>query len=169
MSLLTRSAAVVRVRLPHRVTPVIYGVSAALLAVAAQVFFDIKPPPAYGICVACHTRDVVAWLANHLFGTHWELAPVSLVVPLLTVFGMLGGASLAARRNHEQRPVALGGHWRSLVYGVVVVNAAIIALGCPTRLLLLSAYGDVLAPLAVGGLVAGILLGTFLLARGIVS
>ena len=49
------------------------------------------------------------------------------------------------------------------------MNAAIVALGCPTRLLLLSAYGDFLAVLAVGGVVAGILAGTFLLARGIVS
>ena len=154
---------------PRRVSAVTYGVIAGLLAVGVQVFFGVKPPPAYGICVACHTRDVIDWLANHLIGTRWEIAPVSLVLPLLTTIGMLIGAYAAARRNNERRQVGLGGHWRSFIYGILVMNAAIVALGCPTRLLLLSAYGDFLAVLAVGGVVTGILAGTFLLARGIVS
>lgn len=154
---------------PRRVSAVTYGVIAGLLAVGVQLFLGVKPPPAYGICVACHTRDVVNWLSNHLLGTRWEIAPVSLILPLLTAVGMLIGAYAAARRNTERRRVALGGHWRSFIYGILVMNAAIVALGCPTRLLLLSAYGDLLAVLAVGGVVAGILAGTFLLARGIVS
>ena len=154
---------------PRRVSAVTYGVVAGLLAVGVQVFFGVKPPPAYGICVACHARDLVAWLVNHLAGTHWELAPVSLILPLLTTIGLLIGAYVAAVRNHERRKVALGGHWRSFVYGILVVNAGIVALGCPTRLLLLSAYGDVLALLAVAGLAAGILIGTTLLVRGVAN
>ena len=169
MTFLTKIGAVAGRIVPHRVSAVTYGVVAGLLAVGVQVFFGVKPPPAYGICVACHTRDVIAWLANHLAGTRWEIAPVSLTLPLLTTAGMLIGAYAAARRNHERRKVALGGHWRSFIYGILVVNAAIVALGCPTRLLLLSAYGDMLALLAVAGLVAGILAGTFLLARGILN
>jgi len=154
---------------PRRVSAVTYGVIAGLLAVGVQVFFGVKPPPAYGICVACHTRDMIAWLVNHLAGTHWEIAPVSLILPLLTTVGLLIGAYLAAVRNHERRKVALGGHWRSFVYGILVVNAAIVALGCPTRLLLLSAYGDMLALLTVAGLAVGILMGTILLSRGIAN
>jgi hypothetical protein len=169
MSLLTQFATFTNRLVPRRVSAVTYGVIAGLLAVGVQVFFGVKPPPAYGICVACHTRDVIDWLANHLIGTRWEIAPVSLVLPLLTTIGMLIGAYAAARRNNERRRVGLGGHWRSFIYGVLVMNAAIVALGCPTRLLLLSAFGDFLAVLAVGGVVAGILTGTFLLARGIVS
>jgi hypothetical protein len=169
MSLLTQFATFTGRLVPRRVSAVTYGVIAGLLAVGVQVFFGVKPPPAYGICVACHTRDVIDWLANHLIGTRWEIAPVSLVLPLLTTIGMLIGAYVAARRNNERRQVGLGGHWRSFIYGILVMNAAIVALGCPTRLLLLSAYGDFLAVLAVGGVVAGILAGTFLLAREIVN
>ncbi len=94
---------------------------------------------------------------------------MSIPLPLLTTIGMLIGAFIAASRNGERRKVALGGHWRSFVYGILVVNAAIVALGCPTRLLLLTAYGDTLALLAVAGLVVGILTGTMLLTRGIVN
>lgn len=150
----------------RRVSPVGYGVIAGLLAVGAQLVLGVKPPPAYGICVACHTRDVIAWLSNTLFNTQWELAPVSVVAPVLTTLGMLLGAHLAARRHREFRVVSLGSGLRSFICGVVVMNAAIVALGCPTRLLLLSAYGDGLAALAVAGVVAGIAAGTWLMARG---
>jgi hypothetical protein len=168
MASTTKSPVLTRL-VPRRITAVTYGVVAGLLAVGVQVFFGVKPPPAYGICVACHTRDVVAWLANNLLGTQWEIAPVSVIFPLLTTIGMLLGALLAASRHGERRPVALGRHWRSFVFGILVVNAAIVALGCPTRLVLLSAYGDFLAVLAVAGVAVGILIGTSLLARGLVG
>lgn len=168
MSTPTSLPGVWRARLPRRVSPIAYGVIAALFAVGVQIFAGVKPPPAYGICVACHTRDVVAWVANRLFDTSWEIAPVSVLLPVLTSIGMLIGAHVAARTHHEFRPVSLSSGLRSFICGIVVVNAAIIALGCPTRLLLLTAYGDTLALVAVAGVVVGIAAGTFVLARGII-
>ncbi len=166
MALSTRPSVGLRLRLPRRVSAVTYGVIAGLLAVAVQIFAKVEPPPAYGICVACHTRDVVAWIANHLFGASWEIAPISAALPVLTTLGMLIGAHLAARRHKEFRATSLGSGLRSFVCGIVVVNAAIVALGCPTRLLLLAAYGDTLAPIAIIGVILGIVAGTFILARG---
>ncbi len=150
-----------------RVSPIAYGVVAGLLAVGVQVFFGLEPPPAYAICITCHPRDMVTWLVNHIAGLNWEIAPVSAAVPLLTTVGLLIGAHIAARLNQELRPVSLGKGWRSFIYGVLVMNAGILVLGCPTRLLLLSAYGELLAVIAVVGVVIGIILGTLLLARGI--
>jgi hypothetical protein len=155
--------------LSYRPNAITYGVAAGLLAVGVQVFLNVKPPQAYGICMACHTRDVVNWLVNHLAGTRWEIAPVSEVFPMLTAFGVLAGAFIAARRNHEFRWLSLGKRLRSFVLGILVVNAAIIALGCPTRLLLLSAYGEPLGLIATVGLVLGIVAGTLLLKKGIVD
>ncbi len=151
-----------------RPSAITYGVVAGLLAVGVQIFFSVKPPPAYGICMACHPRDMVNWLLNHLFGTRLELAPVSATVPLLTTIGLVIGASIAARRNREFRWVSLDHRARSLLLGMLVMNAALIVIGCPTRLLLLSAYGEVLALVAVIGLVIGIICGTGLLKKGIV-
>ncbi|MFN8455190.1 MAG: cytochrome C [Anaerolineae bacterium] len=153
--------------IPRQVSAVGYGVVAALLAVGVQIFFRVQPPPAYGICLACHPRDMVAWLANQAFGANWEIAPVSTTFPLLTTIGVLIGAYLAARRNQEIRWVSLGKPWRSFIYGLLVMNAAILVLGCPTRLVLFSAYGEGLAMLGVVGVVIGITLGTWLLERGI--
>ena len=152
---------------PLRVSAIVFGIVAGLLAVGAQVFFGMEPPPAYAICMTCHPRDMINWLVNHVAGTHWEIAPVSATVPLLTTVGLFIGAHVAARRNQEMRRVSLGKRWRSFVYGGLVMNAGIIVLGCPTRLLLLSAYGEVLALVALVGVVIGISIGTLLLKRGI--
>lgn len=151
-----------------RITAVGYGVTAALLAVGVEVFFKVEPPPAYGICMACHPRDMVNWVINHLFGTDWEITPVSLTLPLLTTVGVLIGARVAAWRNGEFRPVSLGKGWQSFVYGLLVMNAAILVLGCPTRLLLFGAYGEILALLGVVGVAIGISVGTWLLKRGVI-
>lgn len=154
---------------PRRVTAITYGAVAACLAVGVQAFFGVAPPPAYGICVACHTRDLVNWLFNHLAGLHWPLAPVSVTVPLLTTIGLLVGARIAAVRHREARPVSLGRGLLSFVCGLLVMNGALAAFGCPTRLLLLSAYGDRVAVAGVGGVALGIIAGTLLLKRGIVA
>ncbi len=156
-------------RLRVRPTAVTYGFVAAILAVGVQVVFNVQPPPAYGICMACHTRDIVNWILRLAAGVNWEIAPVSIALPLLTPLGVYLGATIAARRNREQRSVSLGHPWRSLVFGVLVMNAAIIALGCPTRLLLLGASGEVLGLLGVVGVIAGIVAGTQLLKMGIVE
>lgn len=152
---------------PARISAVVYGVIAALLAVRAQVLFGLEPPPAYAICMTCHSRDMITWLVNHVAGARWEIAPVSASVPLITTVGLFIGAYVAARRHQETRWVSLGKGWRGFIYGVLVMNAGIVVLGCPTRLLLLSAYGEVLALVAVVGLVVAITVGTWLLARGI--
>jgi hypothetical protein len=148
---------------------VVYGVAAACLAVAVQLFFGVTPPPAYGICVACHTRDMFNWVADHLFSLHWPLATVSVAAPMLTTIGILAGAWIAAARHGEARPVSLGRGLLSFVCGILVMNGAIAAFGCPTRLLLLSAYGDQVAAVGVGGVIVGIVAGTMLLKHGAVQ
>ncbi len=146
-----------------------YGAAAACLAVGVQLFFGVTPPPGYGICVACHTRDMVNWILDHVAGMHWPVATVSITAPLLTAIGLLAGARLAAVRHGEARPVSLGRGILSFICGILVMNGAIAAFGCPTRLLLLTAYGEKMALVGVGGLVVGIAAGTLMLKRGVVQ
>ena len=107
-----------------RVTAVVYGVVAGLLAVGVQIFFSVQPPPAYAICMACHPRDMVSWLFNNFFGANWEIAPVSVLFPLLTTVGVLIGAFIAAYRHKEIRWISLGKNWQSFIYGLLVMNGA---------------------------------------------
>src|SRR5262245_5526917 len=86
-----------------RITAVHAGVGAGLLAVVAGTLFDVRPPDAYGVCMACHARDLIDWTLNHLIGTRLTVAPASLVMPVLTPIGVLLGALGAAISSGEFR------------------------------------------------------------------
>ena len=148
-----------------RITGVQAGVVMVLAAVAAGAFFEVRPPDAYGICMSCHGRDLVNWLTNHGLGTDLTVSSVSLVFPLLTTIGVIIGAWTAAVVSGEFRWRMPDNPLRTFVYGVLVMNAALIAAGCSTRLALRTAAGD---PLGLAGFVAmagGVVLATLWLRR----
>jgi Sulphur transport len=143
-----------------RVTAVQMGIVAGIAAVAAGAFFEVRPPEAYGICMACHGRDLVDWTINRLAGTHLTVAPASLVFPVLTTIGALTGAFVGAITSGEFRWWTPESSVKSFAYGLLVMNSALLAGGCSIRLLLRTAAGEGLGLLGFGGMVAGVILGT---------
>jgi hypothetical protein len=137
------------------------GIAAGVLAVAAGAFFEVRPPEAYGVCMACHGRDLVNWTINIVAGTHLTVAPASLVFPVLTTIGALLGAVLGATTSGEFRWWTPESSPKAFVYGVLVMNFALLAGGCSIRLLLRTAAGEALGMVGFGGMVAGVILGTF--------
>jgi hypothetical protein len=149
-----------------RITGLQAGVVMAVVAVAAGAFFEVRPPEAYGICMACHGRDLVNWIAGEFTDSaRLIVAPASVVFPLLTVVGVLIGARFAAWLSGEHRPRKATQPLRSFLYGVVVMNAGLLAAGCSTRLVLRSAAGDPLGLIGVAAMAVGIVLGTLWLRR----
>lgn len=144
-----------------RLTAVHMGIIAGLLAVTAGAFFEVRPPEAYGVCMACHGRDLVNWTINLVAGTHLTVAPASLVFPVLTSVGVLLGGLLAATINGEFRWWSPESSPKAFAYGVLVMNLALLAGGCSVRLLLRTAAGDALGMVGFAGMVAGTILGTF--------
>ena len=144
-----------------RVTAVQMGIAAGVLAVAASAFFEVRPPEAYGVCMACHGRDLVNWTINVVAGTHLTVAPASLVFPVLTTIGVLLGGLLGATISGEFRWWSPESSFKAFVYGVLVMNFALLAGGCSIRLLLRTAAGEALGMVGFGGMVAGVILGTF--------
>ena len=57
------------VRRRVRITATMTGIVGGLLAVIAGALFDVRPPDAYGLCMACHARDLVDWTINAAAGT----------------------------------------------------------------------------------------------------
>jgi hypothetical protein len=141
------------------------GIVMAIAAVAAGSFFEVRPPDAYGICMACHGRDLVNWVVNDLTNSRLTVAPASLVFPLLTVVGVVIGGWLAAvvagefRFRKPTQPV------KNFLYGALVMNFGLLAAGCSTRLALRLGAGDPLGALGFGAMVIGIVLATFWLRR----
>lgn len=148
-----------------RITPITFGVTLGLLAVAVEAFFTVNPPSAYGVCIACHGRDLVNWLVNQTTGMSLTVAEVSLAFPVLTVVGVLIGSTLAALQHREF-------HWswpdnplRSFLWGFVVMSSALLAAGCSIRLILQITRGDSASLLAFIGMTAGIVMTTVIMKR----
>lgn len=148
-----------------RVTGIQAGSVMAIAAVAAGAFFEVRPPDAYGICMSCHTRDLVGWVANHTVGTDVAVSQASLVFPLLTVVGVIIGAMIAAVMSGEFRLRRPSKPAKSFIYGIVVMNAALIAAGCATRLALRTSAGDLAGVAGFLAMALGVVLATYYLRR----
>ena len=144
-----------------RVTAVTTGIVAGMLAVVAGAFFEVRPPEAYGVCMACHGRDLVNWTINALAGTQLTVAPASFVFPVLTTVGVFLGALVGARTSGEFRWWNPDNSFKTFLYGVLVMNCALLAGGCSIRLLLRSASGEALGMMGFGGMAVGVILGTY--------
>jgi hypothetical protein len=140
-------------------SPVFYGVAVAVVAAVAGQWV-INPPAAYGLCSACHGRDLENWIINHVEGKSLFITTAGSHWPLFTVVGIVLGSTLAARRNGELRSINIGGNIHQFALGAVVMCAALFVGGCPTRIVLRTGYGDVAAMLTLGGIAAGIVVAT---------
>ena len=58
-------------------SPVFYGIVVAVVAGVAGQWLHVSPPAAYGLCSACHGRDLVDWLLNHVEGAKLYVAAAS--------------------------------------------------------------------------------------------
>lgn len=149
-----------------RMTAAMVGAISGFLAAAVQAFFHVIPPPAYGICIACHVRDLMNWIAAHIYPiygiSHGKLiipgGPVSYNFPLLTVVGVLIGAYIAARINREFRWKVMRVAWQrpsaEFFWGMMVMISALTVGGCPIRTALKTAYLDITA--AIGLVMIGV-------------
>jgi hypothetical protein len=144
-----------------RISAVQMGVAGGVLAVLAGTFFEVRPPEAYGVCMACHGRDLLNWTINMLAHTNLTVAPASAVFPVLTTAGVLIGAVIGASTSREFRWYSPESPFKSLLYGVVVMNFALLAGGCSIRLLLRTSAGELLGAIGFIGMIGGTVLGTF--------
>ena len=90
-------------------SPIFYGIVVAVVAAVAGQWV-INPPAAYGLCSACHGRDLENWIINHVYGKQLFVTTAGSHWPLFTVVGVVLGSTLAARRNGELRSIDIGGH-----------------------------------------------------------
>jgi Sulphur transport len=139
---------------------VFYGVVTALLAVVVGEWLHVSPPAAYGLCSACHGRDLADWVLNHVEGKKLFVTAAGAGWPVLTVIGLVIGSFVAARRNGEFGSINIGGNVRQFAFGAVVMGAALFVGGCPTRIIIRTGYGDLAGLLALGGVAAGIVAAT---------
>ena len=130
---------------------VIFGVLGALMV-------NWGNPPNMGICVACFIRDVAGALGLHRAGAVQYIRP--------EIIGFVLGAFITAFAFREFR--ARGGSSLIIRFllGAFIMIGALVFLGCPVRMMLRLAGGDLNGITALVGLIAGVLVGIFFLKRG---
>jgi hypothetical protein len=142
---------------------VIAGVITGALAAIVQLFFNVYPPYAYGICVACHARDLINWIVNAGTGLHLSMGTVSVAAPVLTVVGLAIGAFAASMQHREfklkttKNPILMFG------LGFMVMVSALVIGACPLRTLLRVSYGDLMAVFGFIAIGVGVVLSAQLL------
>src|ERR1700751_5220150 len=75
-------------------SPVFYGIVVAVVAAVAGQWV-IHPPAAYGLCSACHGRDLENGIINHVYGKQLFVTTAGSHWPLFTVVGVVLGSTLA--------------------------------------------------------------------------
>lgn len=122
-------------------------------AVAGVAKYKVSPP-AYGFCMFCHTRDAVNWVVQN-FVSNVTPAPISIIAPTLTIFGVLLGAFIAAKQNkqfawrHTIHPA------KAFVWGAAVSFCAGLMGACTLRIILRAAYLEPFAFVGIGAIGVG--------------
>jgi len=130
----------------------------ALTAVISITLVLLGNPGNMGFCVACFLRDTAGALGLH------GAAAVQYVRP--ETIGIVIGALIVSLITREFSSKGGSAPVTRFVLGACVMIGALVFLGCPLRMILRIAGGDINALIGLVGFVGGILLGMFFLNRG---
>ena len=130
----------------------------AAVGVAAVVLTLLGNPANMGFCIACFLRDIAGACKMH------SAAVVQYVRPEIP--GLVIGAFIMAVASKEFRAKAGSSPAIRFVLGAMVMIGALVFLGCPLRMVLRLAGGDLNALTALVGFAVGIFIGTIFLNKG---
>ncbi len=111
-----------------------------------------------GICVACFIRDIAGGLGMHQASVVQYLRP--------EIAGFILGAFLIALFTGEFKPRGGSSPITRFVMGIFMMIGALVFLGCPLRMVLRLAGGDLNAIAGIFGFAAGIIIGAQFIKRG---
>ena len=129
----------------------VIGVIAAALAFAGN-------PKNMGFCIACFLRDTAGGLGLH------RAAPVQYIRP--EIIGIVIGAFCASFAKKEFSSKGGSAPMTRFVLGFFAMVGCLMFLGCPFRMILRLAGGDLNAVFGLVGFVVGIFCGIFFLKNG---
>lgn len=134
---------------------VIYGLLAGI--VAACLAF-LGNPKNMAICIACFIRDIAGSMKFH-------------TAPIVQYFrpeigGMILGSFIISKATGEFKSTAGSSVGIRFFLGMIMMIGALIFLGCPTRMVLRMASGEIAAWIGLIGFALGVAAGSFFLKKG---
>jgi YedE family putative selenium metabolism protein len=131
------------------------GFMVGLVAVALGVWGN---PANMAFCVACFIRDTAGALGLH------RAEAVQYIRP--EIIGIVVGALIMGLIKKDFAPTGGSSAFTRFILGVCVMVGALIFLGCPLRMLLRIAGGDLNALIGLVGFAGGIMTGIVFLRKG---
>lgn len=132
--------------------------SGGLVGLISVILVFFGNPANMGACIACFIRDIAGALGLHRAG------PVQYIRP--EIIGIVLGAFLMALGKKELDVRGGSSPFIRFILGFVVMVGALMFLGCPLRMILRLAGGDMNALFGILGFAGGILVGIPLLNKG---
>lgn len=134
-------------------------ITGAVIAVGAALLTHFGNPKNMGFCIACFIRDTAG-------GMRFQNAPaVQYVRP--EIIGLILGSFIMAIIRKDFKPRSGSSPVLRFVIGAMVMMCALVFLGCPLRMIIRLAGGDLNALVALIGFVCGIFVGVVFLNKGI--
>lgn len=134
------------------------AVSGAVIGLLVMLLAIYGNPANMAICVACFIRDTAGALKLH------TAAPVQYFRP--EVVGFVCGSFLLALLTKEYKSTAGSSPMVRFILGAAMMIGALVFLGCPLRMVLRMAAGDLNAWVALIGFAGGVATGSFFLKKG---
>lgn len=129
-----------------------------VVGAAAILLTALGNPANMGFCIACFLRDIAGGLGLHQAGVVQYLRP--------EIIGLGLGAMIIALARREFKVRGGANPLRRFVLGFLMMIGALAFLGCPLRMVLRLAAGDLNALIGLFGFIAGILVGIAALKSG---
>ena len=129
------------------------AVSGAVIGLLVMLLAIYGNPANMAICVACFIRDTAGALKLH------TAAPVQYFRP--EVVGFVCGSFLLALLTKEYKSTAGSAPMVRFILGVAMMIGALVFLGCPLRMVLRMAAGDLNAWVALIGFAGGVATGAY--------
>ena len=134
------------------------AIAGSVVGLAAIILTALGNPKNMGFCIACFVRDISGALKLH------SAAVVQYMRP--EVIGIVLGSFIISLVKGEFRPRGGSSPFTRFILGFFVMIGALTFLGCPLRMVLRLAGGDLNALVALFGFVGGIAIGCFFISRG---
>jgi len=130
----------------------------AIIGILGALLVKFGNPMNMGICVACFYRDIAGAIGLHRAGV------VQYIMP--EIIGFIFGAFLIAKITGEFKTRGGSAPVVRFILAVFVMIGALVFLGCPLRMILRLAGGDLNAILGIVGFALGVLSGAQFIKKG---
>lgn len=133
-------------------------IAGLIIGVIASMLVFFGNPANMGFCIACFLRDTAGALGLHRAGAVQYIRP--------EIIGLVLGSFILAAAKKEFLPRGGSAPVTRFTLGFFVMIGCLMFLGCPFRMILRLAGGDLNAIFGFVGFFAGILAGIFFLNKG---